>query len=68
MPSSASAMPTEQMTTYFHAASVAARVRRCPTRNAVTMVVASMATHSRPSPEARTASAIAAMNACVSTP
>ena len=49
------AMPTEQRTTYFQAASTLARVRRWPTRNAVTMVVASTATHSRPRLSARTA-------------
>ncbi|WP_406692558.1 hypothetical protein REH65_12520 [Saccharopolyspora sp. ID03-671] len=62
VPSSANAMPAEQITTYFHAASTAGRVRRCPTRNAVTMVVASTATHSIPRFAANTASAIAARN------
>jgi len=67
-PSRARAIPAEQTTTYFQAASTAARVRRCPTRNAVTIVVASTATHSTPRFAASTASAMAAMNPCVSTP
>ena len=62
MPSRAIAIPVEQITTYFHAASTAARVRRCPTRKAVTIVVASTATHSRPRLEASTASAMAERN------
>ena len=60
-------MPAEQITTYFHAASTAARVRRCPTRNAVTIVVASTATHSTPRLAASTASAMAARNTWTST-
>jgi hypothetical protein len=32
------AMPTEQITTYFHDASSDPRVRRCPTKKVVTMV------------------------------
>ena len=67
MPSKASAIPAEQITTYFQAASTAARVRRCPTRNAVTIVVASTATHSTPRLAASTASAIAARNSWTST-
>ena len=67
MPSRAIAIPVEQITTYFHAASTAARVRRCPTRNAVTIVVASTATHNRPRLEASTASAMAERNTWTST-
>ena len=59
-------MPTEQISTYFHAASIEARVRRCPTRNAVAMVVASIATHRVPRLAASTAVTIAARNACTS--
>ena len=61
-------MPTEQITTYFHVASSAVLVRRCPTRNAVMTVVASMATQMTPMLLAHTARAIAATNAGVSTP
>ena len=68
VPRNAIAMPTEQMTTYFHVASSAVRVRRCPTRNAVTTVVASIATQITPMLLAHTASTIAARNAGVSTP
>ncbi len=42
------AIPTEQITMYFHEASSDERVRRCPTRKVVTIVVASTATHSTP--------------------
>ena len=62
------AMPTEQITTYFQAASSAARVRWWPTRNAVTMVVASIATHSTPRLPASTAAAMAARNRWSRTP
>ena len=61
-------MPTEQITTYFHVASNAVRVRRCPTRKAVTMVVASIATQITPMLLAHTAKTIAARNSAVSTP
>ena len=61
-------MPTEQITTYFHVASNAVRVRRWPTRKAVTTVVASIATHTTPMLLAHTANTIAARNAGVSTP
>ncbi len=54
------AMPTEQMTMYFHEASSDERVPRWPTRKVVTMVVASTATHSTPRLAARTASSIVA--------
>ncbi len=64
VPNSARAIATEQSTTYFQAASRAVRVRWCPTRNAVTMVVASTATHSTPRLPASTAVAMAAMNKC----
>ena len=55
VPRNASAMPTEHRTTYFHDASRAPSVRRCPTRNVVAMVVASTATHSTPRFAASTA-------------
>ena len=61
-------MPTEQTTTYFHAASTEPRVCRCPTRNAVRMVVASIAAHSTPRLAASTAVFIAAMKAWVRIP
>ena len=61
-------MPTEQMITYFHVASSDFRVRRWPTRNAVTIVVASTAAHSTPRLFASTASTIAARNSGTSTP
>lgn len=61
-------MPTEQIITYFHVASSAVRVRRCPTRKAVTTVVASMATQMTPMLLAHTANAIAEMNPGVNTP
>jgi len=38
----------EQMMTYFHDASRAPLVLRCPTRNVVMIVVASTATHMTP--------------------
>ncbi|GAA3075963.1 hypothetical protein GCM10020000_71620 [Streptomyces olivoverticillatus] len=63
MPRKARAMPAEQITTYFQAASTQARVRRWPTRNAVRMVVASMAVHSTPRLAARTAALMAARKA-----
>jgi hypothetical protein len=66
VPRNAIATPTEHSTTYFQAASTLARVRRCPTRNAVTMVVASTATHSRPRLSARTARHMQARNSCTS--
>ncbi len=68
MPRKAIAMPTEQTMTYFHVASSAVRVRRCPTRKAVTTVVASIATQMTPMLLAHTARTIAARNAGVSTP
>ena len=68
MPRNATAIPTEQITTYFQVASNAVRVRRCPTRKAVTTVVASIATHTMPMLLAHTANTIAARNAGVSTP
>ncbi len=68
VPRNANAMPTEQMITYFQVASSAVRVRRCPTRKAVTTVVASMATHITPMLLASTANTIAARNAVTSTP
>ena len=61
-------MPTEQTMTYFHVASSAVRVRRCPTRKAVTTVVASIATQTTPMLLAHTARTIAPRNAGVSTP
>ena len=68
MPRKAIAIPTEQMMTYFQVASSAVRVRRCPTRKAVTTVVASMATQITPMLLAHTATTIAARNAGVSAP
>jgi hypothetical protein len=62
------AIPTEQMITYFQVASNAVRVRRCPTRNAVITVVASIATQVTPMLLADTARTIAARNAGVSVP
>ncbi len=59
-------MPVEQITTYFQAASTACLVRRCPTRNAVTIVVASIATQTTPRLAASTAAAIAARKSCTS--
>ena len=56
-------MPTEQMMTYFQVASTEPRPRRWPTRNAVTMVVASTAAHRTPRLFAVTASTMAARNA-----
>lgn len=61
-------MPTEQITTYFQVASSAVAVRRWPTRNAVTTVVASTATQTTPMLLADTATAIAARNAGVRAP
>ena len=58
MPRKATAIPTEQMMTYFHVASSAVRVRRCPTRKAVTTVVASIATPTTPMLLARTATTV----------
>nr|CRL71781.1 hypothetical protein CPGR_00777 [Mycolicibacter nonchromogenicus] len=60
-------MPTEHTMTYFQVASRAARLRRCPTRKAVTTVVASTAIHTTPMLLADTARAIAAKNAGVRT-
>ena len=68
MPKKAKAIPTEQITMYFHEASSAPLVRRCPTKKVVTTVVASTATHSTPTLAARTASSMAATNAWTSTP
>ena len=62
------AIPTEQIITYFQVASSEARLRRCPTRNAVTIVVASMDAHKIPRSLASTASTIAARNSGTSTP
>ena len=62
VPRNASEIPVEQMMTYFQVASRAARVRRCPTRNAVATVVASMATHTIPRLFASTARVMAARN------
>ena len=61
-------MPTEQMITYFQDASSEARVRWWPTRNAVAIVVASIATQTTPRLSASTASTIAATNTLTSTP
>ncbi|WP_316781410.1 hypothetical protein [Streptomyces sasae] len=60
-------MPAEQITMYFQAASTDVRVRRWPTRKAVTMVVASTATQSTPRFAVTTARHIAARNAWTST-
>ncbi|CFR88764.1 Uncharacterised protein [Mycobacterium tuberculosis] len=68
VPKKATAIPTEQITTYFQVASSAVRVRRCPTRNAVITVVASIATQMTPMLLAHTARTIAQRNAGVSTP
>jgi hypothetical protein len=48
VPSSANPIPTDPRIRYFQAASIAAGVRAKPTRSADTIVVASMATHTRP--------------------
>ena len=66
-PSRASAIPVEQIITYFQAASTAALVRRWPTRNAVTIVVPSIATQTTPRLAARTATVMAARNSWTST-
>ncbi len=68
VPRKASAIPTEQMTMYFHEASSEPRVRRNPTKNAVTMVVASTATHSTPTLAASTARSMKPTKAWTSTP
>ena len=68
VPKNASTMPTEPMITYFHDASSDARLRRCPTRNAVAIVVASMATHMTPMLWASTARTIVATKTLTSTP
>ena len=57
-------MPTEQMIRYFQAASSDPRVLREPTRNVVTMVVASTATQSTPRLAASTARSMVAMKPC----
>lgn len=68
VPRKATAMPTEQITTYFQVASSAPRVRRWPTKNAVVTVVASMAAHMTPMLPASTANAIAPKKIETSTP
>ena len=62
------AIPTEQITMYFHDASSDVRVWRCPTRKVVTTVVASMATHSTPRLAASTARSMVARKAWTRTP
>ena len=61
-------MPTEQITMYFHAASSEPRVRRCPTRKTVTIVVASTATQRTPTFAAKTARSMKATKAWTSAP
>ena len=52
---------------YFHDASSDPRVLRCPTRNVVTIVVASMATHITPRLAASTARSMVARKPWIKT-
>ena len=67
MPKKAKAIPTEQITMYFHEASRLPWSGGGPTKKVVMTVVASIATHSTPTLAARTASSMAATNAWTST-
>ena len=62
IPRNAIATPTAPRTTYFQAASRESRSPRDATRNAVVMVVSSIATHIRPTLSAKTARVMAARN------
>ena len=62
VPSSATAMPTEHTSRYFHVASSDRALRWRPTRGALTSVVASTATHSRPACRLRHTRVMAARN------
>ncbi len=62
MPTKASAMPTEPIRMYFHEASTEARLRCSGTSNAEVIVVASIATHMKPTLSVVTASSIVNAN------
>ena len=61
-------MPTDPMITYFQDASSDGRVRRCPTRNTVAIVVPSIATQLIAALPASNASSIVATNMGTSDP